>query len=223
MSEKFFKNQAEYRREESEAKGELSLSHWRGSLHVHSKKDISNSKIPEEIAESREGSNCGQIPLQILTKYLAKEMLNDYVGVTEHSRDADPERALEGISKWFLEMYLQNNDWLLKTYNKRRNELSAEELTEIELMVASQAKRVACYQDERLQKINFMIENLDEPIKVFKGVEANLLPDGNFDTDMVDQNKFELVNCSIHPKVDEKNFKDIISDPALYSELTVGG
>lgn len=223
MSEKKFSFQAENRREQADEKNEISLSHWRGNLHAHTRTDISNPKLPEDIYNHRQGSNCGQVPLQVLVKYFSHEMLNDYTAITEHSRDGNPELAIKGVSKWFLEMYLQNVEWLLKNYRKNREQLTEEEIDEIKKTAEEEAKKVVFYKDERLEQVNSAIDNLDEPIRTIKGVEANLMPNGSFDTDMAEDGKFELVNCSIHPQVDKKNFEKIISDPGRYSDLVVKG
>lgn len=99
---------AERRRGESEKKGDLSISHWRGELHSHTQTDLSEIKLPEDVYENRKGSNCGKIPLQALVRYHSKEMLNEYLAITEHSRDANPDKAIEGIANWFYGLYLNN-------------------------------------------------------------------------------------------------------------------
>ena len=223
--EKNIINNAEKRRDKSEKKDELNISHWRGELHSHTLTDKSEINLPEDVIENRKGSNCGKIPLQALVRYHSREMLNDYMAITEHSRDGSPDKALEGVTGWFQGMYLNNEQWIEKTFGKNKSELSEEELNEIHARSKEEAQRVALYGDERLEEIYEDINNLDEEhigdMKVFKGVEVSLLPDGSFDTDITETGKVEWVNTSIHPEVDPAGFEKIINDPRKYTDLVV--
>jgi len=53
------------RREKAEREGVIGISDVRGLLHAHSKEG--NESSPESVVETRRGSNCGSIPLEILT------------------------------------------------------------------------------------------------------------------------------------------------------------
>lgn len=216
---------ADRRKKQAEDKDELSLSHWRGELHSHTKKDISEPLLPEDISENREGSNCGKIPLEVLVAYNAQEMKNSILAITEHSRDASPQKAVEGMTSWFLNMYLDNDAWLNQEFGHGAQDLSEEEHLIIRELAKKQAEEVAYYGDERLESILAQIDGQvpDKNIRVLKGVEANLLPSGDFDTDMVDEDKFELVNTSIHPDLDPDGFETIIQDSESYSQLVVKG
>lgn len=220
---------AKRRKERAEREGKISISDWKGTLHVHSKKDITNPKLPEEIAETREGSNCAEVPLEILVKYHSEKMKNEIIAITEHLRDADPQGALKGIKEWFVQMYSHNEKWMDENFLgiKKNNELSDGQKEEIEKLAEEKAEEVALYGNERLEKILKDIDATQNkfPIKILKGVEANLMPDGTFGdgSEMINESKFELVNCSIHPKTDEDGFKNIIADPEKYTDLTVKG
>jgi len=216
---------AQRRRQQAEAKNELSVSHWQGELHSHTSTDISEPKIPEDIMEYREGSNCGKIPLELLTRYHAQEMKNSFMAITEHSRDASPEKAVSGITDWFYGMYLNNADWLRQRFGKTKEDLDSAELAQIKALAWENAKAVAHYGDERLENILAKIDDESGrlPMRIFKGVEANMLPDGSFDTDMVEQGRFDLVNCSIHPEVDPEGFAEIVKDPQKYQDLVLQG
>ncbi|MFH1537212.1 MAG: hypothetical protein ABID45_04440 [Patescibacteria group bacterium] len=218
---------AQRRKKRSESEGDLNISHWRGDLHAHTRTDLSNPETPEEIVERRRGSNCGVVPLGALVRYHAQEMRNEFIAITDHSRDGDPEAALEGITKWFRGMYLKNEDWLRENFQKTKQELSGEDIEQIEAKARSNAEQLALYGDERLedvfQEIDSLLGQEGVPIRVFKGIEANLLPDGSFDTEMIDRGEFELVNCSIHPAVDSKGFAPIVEDSDKYSDLTIKG
>mgnify|MGYP003964049331 CR=1 FL=1 len=215
------------RKERAEAEGKISISHWRGELHSHTATNLDQPETPEDVIGSRKGSNCGKIPLEVLTQYHANEMLNEFIAITEHSRDADPAKAIEGITAWFNDMYLNNASWLQENFGKNQADLSTADKTKITKLAKTQAEKVALYKDERLEEVLADIDQISgdkkSPIKVFKGVEANLLPDGSFDTEMVDSGQFEIVNCSIHPHVDQENFTPIIQDPKEYTELTKKG
>ena len=218
-------SRADDRRQQSEEKGELNVSHWRGDLHAHTGGTIENPATPDEVLETRRGSNCGHIPLEVLARYHDKEMVNEYLAITEHSRDASPGIALEGITNWFLGIRLQDSVWLEENIGKPKAEIP-EDVDRVKELIQDDVELVATYGDERLQTILNDIEQLSAdgmPIKIFKGVEANLLPDGSFDTGMVDKGKFELVNCAIHPNVDPDGFAEIIQDPEQYTDLVVKG
>ena len=217
---------SEKRQIKAEKDNKLSISHWKGDLHTHTKSDVTPFTSPEKIVETRKGSNCGDIPLQVLAKYHALEMRNEYIAITDHSRDGDPQKALAGITKWFEDMYLKNEDWLEKAFGKKKGELTEDEKIIIQKKAAAEAEKLALYGDERIEEVLREIDQLREgdiPITVLKGIEANLLPDGSFDTPMVKQGKFELVNCSIHPNVDGEGFQSVITDPKKYSELAIKG
>lgn len=217
---------AERRRKKAEEKGEASISHWKGELHAHTATKLTKPELPEQEIEARKGSNCGQVPLEVLIRYHSQEMLDDFIAITEHSRDADPQKALRGVTDWFRNMYLNNEAWLKTNFNKTKNELSQEDHSAIERQAATNAGKLIFYGDERLEEILSDIEKLQTreglPIKIIKGVEANLKPDGSFDTPMIEEGKFELVNCSIHPEIDEK-LEEIVKDPERYTDLVVAG
>lgn len=218
-------NNAERRREQSEEKGQLNISHWRGDLHAHTGDTVENPQTPEEVIETRRGSNCGSIPLEVLARYHDREMVNEYLAITEHSRDASPAIAREGVTNWFLAMRLQDEAWLEENIGKTKAE-TPEEVDEVKELIKDEVEQVANYGDERLQATLNDIEQLSAdgmPIKIFKGVEANLLPDGSFDTEMVDKGKFEIVNCSIHPNLDPEGFAEIVEDPEQYTDLVIKG
>ena len=75
--EKFNKG-GERRRKKAEDKNELSISHWQGELHSHTKTDITDPELPDDIVEYRKGSNCGNIPLEALLSYHNQEMKNKF-------------------------------------------------------------------------------------------------------------------------------------------------
>lgn len=58
---------------------------------------------------------------------------------------------------------------------------------------------------------------------IIKGIEANLLPDGTIDTEMVAEGKFELVNTSIHPDMDPEGYAPFLEDPQKYTDLVIAG
>lgn len=218
---------AESRRQRAEAEGKLSISHWKGELHSHSSTDLENPDTPEQVLENRKGSNCGKIPLEVLAKYHAQELRNQFLANTEHSRDADTEQAISGATDWFTNMYLENEGWLQEKFSKSKGKLSKSELETIKSLAYEKAKQLALYGDERLEQIQGDIEGLKEkgelPITMIKGVEANLLPDGSYDTEMIEAGDFELVNCSIHPNLDREGYAEIVSDPNKYTELAIKG
>ncbi|MCK4540086.1 hypothetical protein KAU09_02965 [Candidatus Parcubacteria bacterium] len=210
--------QADKRRERAEKNNELSISHYRGDLHAHTKSGEEKHGDPERIFKERKGSNCGHIPLEILTRYHAESLLNEYQAITEHSRDASPDDSVKSITNWFSDLYL-------KKIGKTENELNTEEKEKF-AYIKSLAVKTANYGDERIEDILESIDSLPEfssHLKVIKGVEANLLPDGNFDTKMIDNNEFEIVNCSIHTKVGGEEMQEIIKDPKKYSNLAIKG
>jgi histidinol phosphatase-like PHP family hydrolase len=214
---------AEKRINDAESKNKLSISHWRGNLHGHSQTDISQPEKTSDIYENRKGSNCGQIPLFILATYYEQEMKNEYLAITEHSRDSDPQASIEGINNWFLEMYLQNSKWLEINFCKTREDLKFEDIEKIKMLAIQEAKKLTHYGDERLLDIITDIEQWRGGIRILKGVEANLLPNGEFDSDMVRRGEFEIVNCSIHPRLNPEEYQAIISDPSEYKNLIIKG
>jgi histidinol phosphatase-like PHP family hydrolase len=222
-----FFNSAERRRKRAEEGGGLSLSHWRGEFHAHTKTDPDGDALPKEIIENRKGSNCGKVPLEVLVNYHARKMQNDYLAITEHSRDASPEKALKGICAWFKGMYMNDADWLRQRFNKDAKDLSEKDLEEIEKLSEEDAHGLVEYGDERILEIYKGIDDLKKEdigdFKVLKGVEISLLPDGSFDSDIIKNSQLEFVNCSIHPEVDPERFKNLINDPKKYSDLVVKG
>lgn len=216
---------ANRRRQKAESQGDLSLSHWQGELHAHTATNPENPILPKEIIETRKGSNCGKIPLEILARYHSQEMKDKFLAITEHSRDADPKIAVSSMTDWFFQMYIDNTAWLKAKFGKDKNNLTPAETEEIKQLATADAKEVAMYGDERLETILQDIDRVsgELPIRIIKGVEANLKPDGTFDTPMVGQGRFELVNTSIHPNLDREAFAPIIQDPDKYSDLTIRG
>lgn len=211
---------AERRRKAAEEKGELSVSHYRGNLHTHTLTQGTGPLTPEKIMETRKGSNCGKIPLALLAEEHLRNLLNEYLAITEHSRDANPKAGIEGLLSWFRKIYLKNK------LKKEEKDLTKEEQEKMETEIKKYAEEVVNYGDERLKQIINDINGLATTVndfKIFKGIEANLLPDGSFDTEMVDRGEFELVNVSIHPTSDNKKWEAIISNPEKYSELMIAG
>lgn len=216
---------ADRRREKAEDKDKLSISHWRGELHSHTKTDISRPELPDDIIENRKGSNCGSIPLEALLSYHNQEMRNEFIAITEHSRDGNIDKAISGMTDWFMGMYLSNESWLWKNFSKEKDDLSEADLDNLKKIAAEKAEEVARYGDERIQTI---LDDIDKGsshsgIKVFKGIEASLTPDGGLDTEMVEGGEFDMVNCSVHPDIDKEKFQPIINDPEKYSELIIKG
>lgn len=215
---------AERRRKKAEAEGRLSVSHVRGPLHGHSRTDISKPCLPEEIIENRRGSNCGQVPLDVIAEYYTTMLQHQYFASTDHSRDADPGAAEKGMTDWFYGMYMHNSEWLHAQYGTpREDELSEAQRAEVRRLANKDALVVAGYGDERLEQVLGDIEKASGkfPLRIFRGVEANVKPDGSFDTPMVDQGRFELVNAGIHPNIDVKGFESVINNPEQYSETVL--
>lgn len=216
---------AQRRIERAAQEGRMSISEYRGNLHGHSKEG--DESTPEKVVETRQGSNCGSIPLEALAYYHAHVLRNEYVGMTDHSRDANPEEAVNGITPWFYNMYVNDDQWIEETYGKDRSELTIDDLEDIKKRARQQAEQVTYYGDERLQNVSARIDEINNqgqlPMAVLRGVEVNLLPDGSMDTPMVEDGAFELVNTSIHPDLDREGFKDIRTDPEQYTECIVKG
>ncbi|PLX27662.1 hypothetical protein C0583_00275 [Candidatus Parcubacteria bacterium] len=217
--------EADRRRKKAENENKLSISHWKGELHSHTKTDISKPELPNDIVEHRKGSNCGSIPLEALLSYHNQEMKNEFIAITEHSRDGNTEKAINGMTDWFMGMYLSNVIWLQENFSKNKESLSEDDLEKIKKTANEKAKEVALYGDERIQVILNDIEKVSKStdIKVFKGVEASLMPDGSLDTEMVERGEFDMVNCSIHPDIDKEKFQPIISSSEKYSDLILKG
>jgi len=195
-------------------------------LHVHTGSNLKGVQKPEEVIENKKGSNCGFIPLEILAQYHNNKMKNQFMAITEHSRDADPEVAVEVIEKWFLNMRLNDAEWLQDNIGKKKDEIIDKDIEQIKELIKDDVEKVALYGDERLEDINNRIDNLVDqkpPIKILKGIEANLKLDGSFDTSMIEKSKFELVNCSIYPNLDKEAFNSIINDPNKYTDLVIRG
>src|SRR3989344_3978186 len=147
----FDNNSATRRKARAEEQHELSISHYQGDLHTHTRTDISEPKLPEDIVESRRGSNCGEIPLGALVAYHSQVMKNQVLAITNHSRDANPKAAVDGIRHWFVAMYESNPSWIQKNFQKTREELDAKDWSRIQQLAASQAEQVALYGDERVK------------------------------------------------------------------------
>jgi histidinol phosphatase-like PHP family hydrolase len=211
---------AEWRRNREEKKGRLSISHWLIDTHAHTGYPGGHKKLEEIMKGSETGSNCGHISLKSLVDYYCKIMKNKGVVVTDHSREPNVDKALPGYKKWFEKIYIENR-W---GKNKKEEELSEQEKIEMKKEVDDCAKKIAAYGDERLtanlEEIN-QLASMDS-FRIFRGIEANLTPDGNFDTPMVERGEFEVVNCSIHPSQD-KRFNKIIDNPQKYTELVIKG
>ncbi|MCK5416344.1 hypothetical protein KAI92_02865 [Candidatus Parcubacteria bacterium] len=216
---------ADRRRKKAEGKNELSVSHWKGELHSHTKTDFSKPELPDDIVEHRKGSNCGSIPLEALLSYHNQEMKNEFIAITEHSRDGNTDKAISGMTDWFMGMYLSNKDWLWKNFSKGKDSLSKADLDELKKIAIEKAKEVAEYGDERIQEILDDIDTLSSSsgLKVFKGIETSLMPDGSLNTEMIKKGKFDMVNCAIHSDIDKEKFYPIINDPEKYSELILKG
>ena len=83
---------------------------------------------------------------------------------------------------------------------------------------------VAAYGDGRILNVYAEIDAVKKsPLKVFKGIEVNLLPDGRFDSELPASSEVQCVNCSIHPDSDRNGFKYIINNPKLYAALVLKG
>ena len=187
----------------------LSLRDYQGNLHGHSKEG--DESTPDSVVMERVGSNCGAHSVSDLVDYYLKEdeqtekggrtSLFEHVAVTEHSRDPSPKEALESVTAWFRGMCMS---------------------TITEEQVQNLAKELLYYKDERLKKSLKHMEDREEcDDRVIRGVEVNVLPDGRFDTDMVAEGAFELVNASLHASVDPEGFEPILSDPEAYTDLIV--
>ena len=154
-------------------KNKVDLRQYQGDLHVHSQDSLDGIPIS--------GSNCGGLAVAEIIWYAGTRMGQNFVAITDHSRDADVEEALK---------YWEP---------KGRPE-------------------VAKYGDERIKAV---YENIDAikrpPLKVFKGIEINLLPNGEFDSDLPASSQIQCVNCSIHPNLNRKGFPFPIED--IFSSL----
>jgi len=131
---------AEKRKKRAEDKDELSISHWQGELHSHTKTDISKPELPDDIVEHRKGSNCGSIPLEALLSYHHQEMKNEFIAITEHSRDGNTGKAISGMTDWFMGMYLSNNAWLQKNLLKDKYSLSEVDLNKLKKVKGDKCK-----------------------------------------------------------------------------------
>lgn len=216
------------RRDRAEEKDEVSLSHYAGSLHVHSGTPETFEHAPDEIVEGRHGSNCGKIPAEVLAAYYGETIGYQYLGLTDHSRDASPDKAVEGVTAWFSELYQRDAGWLQRRFGVDSSaKLTTEQRAIIGDIAEKQAQRLALYGDERLRGNLASVETVnakeDAPIRVFKGVEVNILPDGSLDTKLVDEGAFELVNVSLHPNVRPSEFASVIRDPDAYVECITRG
>ncbi|MBU1000198.1 hypothetical protein KKE78_02265 [Patescibacteria group bacterium] len=216
------------RRHRAEKRNNLSVSHYLGDLHAHTQEGEKTS--PETVAETRSGSNCGEITLRALIFFHAVQMKNKFLAATDHSRDASPEVALNGITEWF-KRWLTSDDNSLGENDEPREDLTPEDKKLIAETAATFAKVVACYNDDRL-RINLekirqqKLELAENGIPLFvliAGVEANLLPNGEFDSQIVDQGEFTLVIASIHPDLDPNGYAEIMADHNLYTDLVIKG
>ena len=220
-----FNPNATRRRAKAKEGDRLSISHFKGNLHTHTRTDLTKPTTPEAIVGVRRGSNCGKVPLTLLAQYHAQEMGNAYLAITDHSRDGDPDLALKDVTNWFEGLYLGDDTWLQEQFGCSRAQLTGEDERAVKTKAAEQAEKLALYGDGRLEDVLAEIEAVSGtlPMRVFRGIEANLLPDGTYDTSMVKQGKFELVNCSIHPNVDPSEFKGIVNDHGEYTDLVIRG
>ncbi len=195
----------------------IKIQDWKGDLHTHSKDEPSNM-FPDKIAAEREGSNCGQIALKTLANFHLDKMQNEYLGVTEHARDAGPEKAVPAVTNWFTDLYLNDKKWLKSEFGTEN--LSEDQKTQLRLKAEVEARKLLFYGDERLEKSLDAIDHLHEK-SVFKGVEASIMPDGSLDSPLIAQGKFELVNIAVHPDALPQEAQDITTDPKKYTDLVV--
>ncbi len=164
------------RKQLAEKKGELSISHYRGDLHVHTKDDPDNVCL---VGKDRIGSNCGVHRAEELAFFKLMESGNEYLAITNHSRDGSPYNSLAKVA-----------DWLEEQMSKKE--------------AKNNAFFIVNYHDERLQKNIAQIDDLSKKYKkkkIINGIETNVIDSGDFDTQMVENNRFELVLASIHPAV----------------------
>ncbi len=219
---------SERRRHRAEEQGDVSLSHYQGSLHTHAGTPESRSgKTPEDVVETRRHSNCGSVPAEVLAAFYGSQMGHTYLGLTDHSRDASPEKGIAGVTDWFADMYAHNHAWLHERFGVSEADLSSSQREAIRALAGEQAKKLILYGDERLHSnitaVDAVNEQQNVPLRVLRGVEVNLMPDGTFDTSMVNKNAFELVNCSIHTEVDPAGYDAIKKDPGVYTDLLCKG
>lgn len=212
------KNPQEIPEETTHLSKVISIRDYKGNLHGHTKEG--GESTPEQTVSERVGSNCGELPLDALAEYHleGEKPLQEYIAITEHSRDPCPKEALEGISKWFQAMYL-------KALGKPESELTPEEGNTIKRNVDYYTKELMDYGDERLERILEEIDKVskDKEVQIIKGIEVTMCIDGTFDTKMVEEGAFELVNVSIHPSQNEEGFEPILKSPELYTQLILKG
>ncbi len=175
------------------------------------------------------GSNCGEVALDVLVANHFERMQDEWMVVTDHSRDADPKEAMRYWVNYFrdqiisessdLQEYLAVDQNILTDQEKNR---LAQALEQVDLEAQEMARQVSYYGDERI-RAGFAEIEAQENDHIFKGVEVSMLPDGSFDTSMVEAGEFQYVNCSIHPKVDSAGFAEIITDAQKYTDLVVSG
>lgn len=204
-------------------KENISIREYRGTLHAHTgtPREVEAEDVHlKKFSETYKGSNCAFIPMDLLVMDHAKHLKNDYIAITNHSREADPANQLERMKNWLFDSYVS------RVAKKEIGELSKIELQEINKKVKDAATKIVHYGDERLEEVLRDIELMRgnyEGFKIFKGIEANLMPDGSFDSELIEKGKFDMVNCSIHPTPGNHEFEELIKDPQAYTELLVKG
>jgi len=201
------------------------MREWGGSLHSHSRNEPKDL-TPEKISAERTGSNCGSLTVESIIAYQGGELKNRFIAITDHSRDGAPEFAIKGNTEWFIKLLKADPVWLKTNLGiDDTDQITDEQEETIRKLAEEEAKKVALYGDERIIRTLKRIDQAKKPenITVLKGIEANLLPDGTFDTDVSDRGKFEIINCSIHPPINYKKFEPIISDPAKLTDLIITG
>ena len=123
------------------------LRHYHGTLHSHTQDK--EGEIPVS------GSNCGALPVVEVLRYAGERMGQNFVAITDHSRDGYTEGTL-------------------KYWGPRGHPELAE------------------YGDERVLEVFRRIDAIKNPaLKVFKGIEVNLLPNGEFDTQLTNSSQVE--------------------------------
>lgn len=221
---------ADRRRKKAEKKDGISLSHWGGDLHSHTggyDLDKGGSKAtPEDVVRTRRGSNDGYIPTEVIGKEHQKRG-DRFLGSTDHARESSPQKALKGITDWFTEKYKENLDEIEALFGQEVwTKMSEEERRKVIHEKARElAEEISFYGDERLidnlERIDVWNRENVGGLRMLRGVETSILPDGTLDTPLVDQGKFELVVVSIHPNVDNDQFESIVSNPREYEKLVV--
>ena len=200
----------------------VDLREYRGDLHTHHQDELGAGGSPDKIVAGRGGSNCGNVALTVLAEHQLEKLGHLFLGVTDHSRDpaAFSEKVKEDVTQWFYKLYLNDDQWLQKTFGeqKTKQNLTDDEKKGINTLASNLAEELINYDDGRLkanlQNIDHLAKDLGNSVRLFKGVEVNLMPNGSFDTEMVERGEFELVNVSFHPGIERDKEGNLVGEPA---------